>query len=412
MKILLINQPLNNRGDEAAHKGFIRSLCEKLPNSEINVLFVGANQKSIDQFKVNLQNVTYINLKTIRGYQKIVKYGFRYNGFCIWRLFPLIKRIIAIYKKSDVIVCSPGGICMGGFQNWEHLFLLKLAKKLGKPLAYYGRSFGPFPTLTKENRDFKKISLEMLNYFSFLSIRDKKTELLADKLGLKYISTIDSAFLDSPRVEIPHEVRLKIGNNKYMVFVPNLLIWHYAYKNIITKELVIDFFRTVISIINDYCPDYNIVMLPQTFNYDFPGKGDINFFYDLTAGINDSRIIIIDDKYSSDLQQTIISNAEFLIGARYHSIVFAINNNIPFVALSYEHKISGLLKALNKENCMIDISLLSMDNTKNLQLANNLRDLLPIIKKDEETKNEAKRIAYNCFNNFISYLESENIKNH
>lgn len=26
MKILVINQPLNNRGDEAAHKGFIRSI--------------------------------------------------------------------------------------------------------------------------------------------------------------------------------------------------------------------------------------------------------------------------------------------------------------------------------------------------------------------------------------------------
>ena len=407
MKILLINQPLNNRGDEAAHKGFVRSICKKMPTAQIKVLFVGANQKSIDQIKVHNTNVEYVNLKSIRGYQSIVKYGFRYKVFSVWRFFPVVRKIMDFYKNSDVVICAPGGICMGGFQNWEHLFLLKLAKKLDKPLVYYGRSFGPFPEQTKENRDFKKMSLEMLHYFSFLSIRDRKTELLADTLGLKYVSTVDSAFLDSPKVEIPQTIKMKIGDNKYMVFVPNLLIWHYAYKDKITKELVIDFFRSILSIINNYCPDYNIVMLPQTFNYDFPNRGDINFFYDLVSELKDPRIIVIEDKYSSDIQQTIISNAEFLIGARYHSIVFAINNNIPFIALSYEHKISGLLKSLNKEECMIDISLLSMNRERNLQLAYNLKKLLPAIKKDDVMRNKAKDIAYNCFNKFISYLEQE-----
>ena len=57
MKILLINQPLNNRGDEAAHKGFVRSICKKMPTAQIKVLFVGANQKSIDQIKVHNTNV-------------------------------------------------------------------------------------------------------------------------------------------------------------------------------------------------------------------------------------------------------------------------------------------------------------------------------------------------------------------
>lgn len=54
-----------------------------------------------------------------------------------------------LYKESDVVLCAPGGICMGGFQNWWHLFMLQLAKYIGKPLVYYGRSFGPFPVVTR-----------------------------------------------------------------------------------------------------------------------------------------------------------------------------------------------------------------------------------------------------------------------
>ena len=109
---------------------------------------------------------------------------------------------------------------MGGFQDWNHLYMLKWAKHCHRPLAYFGRSFGPFPIETDNERLFKEISLEMLNYFSFLSIRDKVTERLADELKIPYISTVDTAFLDSPEVKIPYELQLTLNNKQYMVFVP------------------------------------------------------------------------------------------------------------------------------------------------------------------------------------------------
>ena len=40
MNILIVNQPLNNRGDESAHKGLVRRLSKQYPKAEINVLFV------------------------------------------------------------------------------------------------------------------------------------------------------------------------------------------------------------------------------------------------------------------------------------------------------------------------------------------------------------------------------------
>ena len=107
------------------------------------------------------------------------------------------------------------------------------------------------------------------------------------------------------------------------------------------------------------------------------------------------------------IPKSAVTNDIDVINSPVNDAIIKINNNIPFIALSYEHKISGLLKSLNKEECMIDISLLSMNRERNLQLAYNLKKLLPAIKKDDVMRNKAKDIAYNCFNKFISYLEQE-----
>ena len=411
MKILIINQPLNNRGDESAHKALIRTICKRIPNVQIQVLFVGANPNSVTQFNVNINNVKYINLKPKKAFGKAIINGLKYNCPLIGYLHPTTREIIKIYNQADYILCAPGGICMGGFQNWTHLFFLKIAQYCKKPLIYYGRSFGPFPTATRNNRIFKKISLQMLHYFSFLSIRDKKTEMLAKELNINYTPTVDSAFLDSPKVTIPEEIQTAISTKQYIVLVPNLLIWHYAYKHI-SKNTILSFYSNIIDIVFEHYPKANIIMLPQTFNYNSYLGDDINFFNEIAKFKKDKRIIIIPDKYSSDIQQTIISGSTCLIGGRYHSIVFAINNNVPFISLSYEHKMIGLLQSVNKLEYSIDISNIFTSNNKIQEALQLIKDKLPILTKDSKPQKLAKEIASQCFlkfENLIQNKENEHI---
>ena len=62
MNILMINQPLNNRGDESALKALVRRLAKEFPKYEINVLFgKSTNIDSIKQFSVEAPNVHYIH---------------------------------------------------------------------------------------------------------------------------------------------------------------------------------------------------------------------------------------------------------------------------------------------------------------------------------------------------------------
>lgn len=404
MNILLINQPVNNRGDESAHKALLRSLVKQCPCVNITVLFVDESHDTVEQFKINDSHITYVELQSNRKfYYKIVMGLFRHGMMKYTKLSSTVRKTIKLYKENDIILCAPGGISMGGFQNWSHLYYLHLAKYLGKRLVYYGRSFGPFPSDDKNQSKYKKYSIEILNYFSFLAIRDKKTEILAKEMKLNFVSTVDSAFLETPCVVLPKEILNEINNTEYIVLVPNLLIWHYNYRNRIAKDTVILFFKTLIERLRQMYVDKKIVMLPQTFNYNTYLGDDINFFKELKAFFSDDNsIIVISDQYSSDIQQTIISKAYFLIGARYHSVVFALNNNIPFIALSYEHKIAGLLESLGKTDCMVDIENALVSNDIVYKTVNEICCKIHEIKRDEIVQSKAKKIAQNCLTLFIN----------
>lgn len=362
--LLMVCQPLHNRGDESAHKGLLRKLISDNPSLNIKVLFINEDQNTVDQYKVD--GVEYINVIGSKYYIRFSRFIAMNHTYYLTMLMKTMRIICKYIKESDAVLCAPGGINLGGFRTWNYVFLFNLVKKFNKPLFFYGRSIGPFSEDSKLDRQFKQECIDLFDYMSYISLRDKKSEKVACQLGIqKFISTIDSAFLDSPKVNIPTDIKEAIGNSPYIVFVPNILIWHFVYKNRIQLSTVHEFYSHIVEIITKTYPEHKIIMLPQTFNYRNEIRDDIHLFRDIQKQNSNAPIVVINDQLSSDVQQTIISNAKMMIGARYHSIVFAINQCVPFVALSYEHKISGLLETLELENRMIDI-VHALDNQHNM----------------------------------------------
>lgn len=407
MKVLMINQPMSNRGDESAHRAFVRSLLKKMPEILITVVRVGINPDTIKQFKVDDERVVYVNLPRNKGYLKFAKLGLQKGLFFLWNILPTHRKLKKMILDADVVISAPGGICLGGFQNWEHLFLLKMVQRLNKKLVYYGRSFGPFKEENELDRCFKKHSIEMLRYASFLSIRDKKTEEIAKQLGIPYYPTVDSAFLETPRVKIPKEMVSAIEGCPYIVFVPNLLIWHYAFRGKITKEEILDFYGGILTAALEKYPGRKVVMLPQTYNQGSREGNDINFFKDFEQYTNNPAIIVAPDSYSSDVQQSIIAGADLMIGARYHSVIFAINNNVPFVALSYEHKIAGILETLGKTDCMVDISKEMFSGNQRKERVVEFANKLSLVRAEDACSERAEKMVQKCFDTFVDWIRNQ-----
>ena len=109
--------------------------------------------------------------------------------------------------------------------------------------------------------------------------------------------------------------------------MPNSLTWHPAFKSA-RQDIIDNFYLKVIDYLLDKFPTSNIVMLPQLFNAE---NSDYQYFNKLKNANKNNRIVVVNEEFGSDIQQKIISDAKFVIGARYHSIVFSIDgiNSIP-----------------------------------------------------------------------------------
>src|SRR5690606_1315905 len=224
------------------------------------------------------------------------------------------------------------------YMDYHYLWRLFVVYKLKKELAIYSISFGP---LTGLPEIFRKRSVEVLRYAQFLSLRDDKSHEFGKELGLDFYKSIDTAFLSKKEERIPNEYKEAL-EKEYVVIVPNELYnWHPYFKSI-DKNLMDKFYIEITNLfVNEL--NLNVVFLPQLF----ANQNDMDYMTRLKKSISSENVLVIDSAYNSDVQQKIISKSNFVVGARYHTIIFSINNNVPFFALSYEHKMENMLSLLS-----------------------------------------------------------------
>ena len=98
-----------------------------------------------------------------------------------------------------------------------------------------------------------------------------------------------------------------------------------------------------------------------------------------------------------------------MIGARYHSIVFALNQGVPCIAISYEHKVSGLLETLGKTEWCIEFSKTLDSEMKQEKCLEQIRKLIPSLKPDTDALKKAKLIAQKGMDKFVDYLHNNQI---
>ncbi len=357
MRFVLVNQPMFNRGDESAHKALVYALLQRFPDCSIEVLFTGRPQVAVDECRVDDVRVEYTNLKVddryLRSHIRNTKRLLR----IFWFMNPVTRDIARRLMKADWVISSPGDKSLGSRYDWDHLFFVSFAEFLGCKLAYYGRSIGPFPDDSPVHARFNYLSRKALRRAKFISLRDPESERIASGLGLDFHSTFDTAFLYTPMASLPPEVKSMLGEGEYIVLVPNYLINKSKDFTGHSSPLQVKLFFTELARrILDRFSDCRVVLLPQFFCGTDYLSTDRAFFMDIAAEVGDDRLAVLPDTLISEYHQTVISGAKCVVGARYHSIVFALNNDVPFVTLNYEDRIMGMLESLGKQDRVVDIT--------------------------------------------------------
>ena len=111
MNILIVNQPLNNRGDESAHRALIRSIIKSIPDAHVRCLFGNVQKDTLRQFMVNDKRVEYVSVHHRRNLKssQLLKLGLKYP--LLWNIHPYVVSYLNNFRWADAVVCAPGGIC-------------------------------------------------------------------------------------------------------------------------------------------------------------------------------------------------------------------------------------------------------------------------------------------------------------
>ena len=104
MKFLIIDQPINNRGDESAHRAFVNRLSLAYPDAKIQVLFYEKLPVEVDEMRVVRPNVEYINIPTKHRLfvpHRMIKLWMMLGLPFMLYTSPTVRKMLPFYQEAD-----------------------------------------------------------------------------------------------------------------------------------------------------------------------------------------------------------------------------------------------------------------------------------------------------------------------
>ncbi|MDZ4255617.1 MAG: polysaccharide pyruvyl transferase family protein, partial [Sulfuritalea sp.] len=101
---------------------------------------------------------------------------------------------------------------------------------------------------------------------------------------------------------------------------------------------------------------YRILLVPHTFRPTQPSPKvcDLAVAKIIFELANDPNVLLIDEDLSPVELKAIIANADFHIGARYHSIVAALSSGVPAISISWHPKYRDLMRSYGMEDYVLE----------------------------------------------------------
>lgn len=369
MKVLILNQHANNFGDEAAGTAVVSNLLKNKNVEKIELLYCMPKSLPIEDKRV-IHNHD-IDVRTLTKKEFIIFMLFRKKT---GKFLPMF---IDKLREYDTILISPCGANLGIYQDWGLLLQDIVTVQQKKTPIFH------LNTISKSGSCFFDLLVRYVCKKSIVYVREKSSFDYLKSKGIEVKLGTDSVFaLETKDI-------IKQRNDK-IVFVPSdVWDWHVDFK----EEERETFYHYVLNPVLEFASKYNmtISILPHVnterekiFNDGILDYANRNF-----SNVN---IMIEQAKEFYDYENC-IRTATFVIGMRYHAIVFAAKNAIPYVALAYEQKMREVSSYSGQiENC-IDLKSLDSECLLRDKLESVLKNLESIreqlYNKCEDIKNKS-----------------------
>ena len=238
--------------------------------------------------------------------------------------------IIRTMRNTELLISGGGNLMQDETSTRTliyYLSIIKCARLTGGKVMLYANGIGPLNK--KQNRE---LVAKQLNEIDLITIREEKSMKELEDLNItkpRIEITADAAFTLEP-VSVIKEDSIK-GN----YFVISIRSW---------KNLDIEFEEKIARFADYVKEKYRlepvfIAMQPQ---YDLDISKRVN------ARLKNGGTVLV-RRYSVDEMLGIVRNAEFVLGMRLHTLIYAAKAGVPVIALGYGPKVEGIMAYMKQE---------------------------------------------------------------
>jgi polysaccharide pyruvyl transferase WcaK-like protein len=264
-----------------------------------------------------------------------------------------LKKLRVLVRESDYIFVSPCGANIGIYRDWRFLIRSLIVIQLGGELNFHNNTIGKSGNLV-----FDKIAKYILRR-SRVSVREKASQDYLKSINVFSVRSVDTAFL------LHNEISDKINLvENYSVFIPtNLENWHPDFKDVDVFNLVKE---KVLKEYVDFLKNNQLKLCILPHMHGEYIETELHNQYILAfveLGLPREQINVLRVDNFNDYNYYIMKST-FVVSMRYHGIVMAIRNKVPFISLGYENKMNEVCKYSNVEYLnykLVDINTWSLE---------------------------------------------------
>ena len=284
----------NNLGDEAVLAGISSLLKEKREDLKITVLSAEPEQTA-GRYDLNAVSRTSLI------------------------------QILAALAEADLFISGGGSLLQdvtGSFSVPYYLGLAWLARLQGTKTVYYAQGAGP---LAKKWSQL--LTAFSLNRFELLGVRDQGSQNLLKEIGVKkeIELTVDPVFaLYDPLNNLKQQIKGKIE------------------VGISVRPWSVDYISKLAAALNQFAEGKKIKFIIFPMHQGSDEESSLELKKKLKA---EAEIFDLPPVPGEALKA--FSQLDLFVGVRLHSLIFALLNQIPLLALSYDPKIEGLMSELD-----------------------------------------------------------------
>lgn len=242
-------------------------------------------------------------------------------------------------ERLDAFVLGGGGILYDRDAE-AYLREVALAHETGVPVMVYAISAGPLQDATVRDQVRDRLSRSAV-----VTVRDRKGQRLLEEVGVhrEIHVTADPALL-LEATPLPDDALKREGLD------PNQRLVGFSVREPgpAAPDIDVDHYHALLANAADFMIerlDASVVFVPMERR-----KMDLQHSHAVIAQmLRADRAIVLQHEYTPRELITLIGHFDFAVGMRLHFLIFAALARVPFVALPYASKVTGLIEDLEME---------------------------------------------------------------